>query len=193
MKKAATVTLTAEPKLKSPDEYKVIGTDQPQKVAGDIAIGAQKYAMDMELPGMLNAVIARCPHADGLVKSYDDTEALKVPGVRHVVRVNRIPEDINEQKYIADGVAVIADSHWAALKGREALEIEWDKGRWADVDNAWIDRNFDKVIAEGKTNVRLEHGDFDKAFGLICRPAFVHLTITPKGCVHQIIRRIYSL
>ncbi len=192
VEKAAIVTLTAEPKLKSPDEYKVIGTDQPQKVAGDIAIGAQKYVMDMELPGMLNAVIARCPHADGLVKSYDDTEALKVPGVRHVVRVNRIPEDINEQKYIADGVAVIADSHWAALKGREALEIEWDKGRWADVDNAWIDRNFDKVIVEGKTNVRLEHGDFDKAFAeadktlevAYDQPYWAHATMeTPCGIV----------
>ncbi|MBT6328607.1 MAG: hypothetical protein HOJ34_02390, partial [Kordiimonadaceae bacterium] len=136
---AAKAKIDFEPKLKTPDEYKIIGTDQGQKVAKDITLGEQKYCMDMELPGMLNAVIARCPYIDGLVKSYDDTEALKVPGVRHVIRINRIPEDLSEQKYIADGVAVIADSHWAALKGREALEIEWDKGRWSHVDNAWID------------------------------------------------------
>lgn len=192
VEKAAHVKLEHIPQLKEPSDYKIIGTDQPQKVAGDVAVGAQKYAMDMELPGMLNAVIARCPHIDGLVKSYDDTDALKVPGVRHVVRVKRIPEDLNEQKYIADGVAVIADSHWAALKGRDALKIEWDKGRWADVDNAWIDGNFDKIIAEGKSNVRLEHGDFDKAFAEADKtlevayeqPYWAHATMeTPCGIV----------
>lgn len=192
VERAAENGLEHIPKLKDPSEYSIIGTDQPQKVAGDIAIGAQKYAMDMELPGMLNAVIARCPHFDGLVKSYDDTDALKVPGVRHVVRVNRIPEDLNEQKYIADGVAVIADSHWAALKGREALKIEWDKGRWAHVDNAWIDRNFDKIIAEDKGEVRLEHGDFDQAFAdadktlevAYEQPYWAHATMeTPCGIV----------
>ncbi|WP_420833172.1 xanthine dehydrogenase family protein molybdopterin-binding subunit [Pseudemcibacter aquimaris] len=192
VEKAAALELKNEPKLKEPDEYTIIGTDQPQKVAGDIAVGKQKYAMDMELPGMLNAVIARCPYMDGLVKSFDATEALKVPGVRHVVRVNRIPEDLNEQKYIADGVAVIADSHWAALKGREALEIEWDKGRWAHVDNAWIDGNFDKLVASGDTKVRLEHGDFDQAFAdadktlevTYEQPYWAHATMeTPCGLV----------
>ena len=192
VEKAAKVTLSAEPQLKEPSKYKVIGTDQPQKIAKDVALGEQKYAMDMELPGMLNAVIARCPHMDGIVKSYDDTEALKVPGVRHVVRVNRIPKDLSEQKYIADGVAVIADSHWAALKGRDALKIDWDKGRWADVDNAWIDRNFDKIVAEGNSNIRLEHGDFDRAFAdadktlevAYEQPYWAHATMeTPCGIV----------
>ncbi|MDG1995445.1 MAG: molybdopterin-dependent oxidoreductase, partial [Emcibacteraceae bacterium] len=188
--KAANTKIDFEPKLKTPDEYKVIGTNQGQKVASDIAVGKQLYVQDMELPGMLNAVIARCPYADGLVKSYDDTDALKVPGVRHVIRVNRIPEDIMEQKYIADGVAVIADNHWAALKGREALKIEWDKGRWSHVDNAWIDSNFDKLIEERKSNVRLEHGDFDKAFAdadktlevAYDQPYWAHATMeTPCG------------
>lgn len=116
------------------------------------------------MPGMLTAVIARCPYIDGLVKSYDDTETMRVPGVRHVVRINRIPEDRNAKKYIADGVAVIADNFWAAQKGREALKIEWDDSKFAHVDNAWIDKKFDEMIASGETNIKIEHGDFDKAF-----------------------------
>jgi len=189
---AANVELDFEPRLKTPDEYKIIGTDRGQKVAKDVATGEQQYCMDMELPGMLNAVIARCPYIDGMVKSYDDTEALKVPGVRHVIRVNRIPEDLSQQKYIADGVAVLADNHWAALKGREALKIEWDKGRWSHVDNAWIDDNFDKLVESGKTNIRLEHGDFEKAYAgadktlevAYEQPYWAHATMeTPCGLV----------
>ncbi|MBT5185576.1 MAG: molybdopterin-dependent oxidoreductase, partial [Kordiimonadaceae bacterium] len=190
--KAASVTIDFEPKLKEPHEHKVIGTDQPQKVAKDVALGTQKYCMDMELPGMLNAVIARCPYIDGMVKSYDDTEALKVPGVRHIVRMHRIPQDRKEQKYIADGVAVIADNHWAALKGREALEIEWDDSMWSHADNAWIDGNFDNIVKNEKPRVRLEHGDFDKAYASADKtlevayeqPYWAHATMeTPCGIV----------
>lgn len=164
VEKAANVTLSAEPKLKDPEDYQIIGTNQPQKIAKDVALGVQKYCMDMELPGMLNAVIARCPYIDGMVKSFDASEALKVPGVRHVFHLKRVPEDRSEQKYIADGIAVLADSHWAALKGRDALEIEWDDSMWAHADNAWIDSNFDNLVATAERNVRLEHGDFDKAY-----------------------------
>jgi isoquinoline 1-oxidoreductase beta subunit len=189
---AANAKIDFEPTLKTPEDYKIIGTDQGQKVAKDVALGEQKYCMDMELPGMLNAVISRCPYIDGIVKSYDDTDALKVPGVRHVIRVTRIPEDLSEQKYIADGVAVIADNYWAALKGREALKIEWDKGRWSHVDNAWIDENFDKLVESGETNIRLEHGDFDAAFASADKtlevaydqPYWAHATMeTPCGLV----------
>ncbi len=164
VEKAAMVTLTAEPKLKDEKDYKIIGTNRPQKIQKDVATGQQLYCMDMELPNMLNAVIARCPYIDGMVKSFDATEALKVPGVRHVFHLKRIPEDRSEQKYIADGIAVLADSHWAALKGRDALEIEWDDSMWSHADNDWIDRNFDNLVANAERNVRLEHGDFDKAY-----------------------------
>lgn len=164
VQKAAAVMLTAEPKLKNENDYKIIGTRQPQKIQKDVATGNQLYCSDMELPNMLNAVIARCPYIDGVVKSFDGTEALKVPGVRHVFHLKRIPEDRSQQKYIADGIAVLADSHWAALKGREALEIEWDDSMWSHADNAWIDGNFDSLVENADRNVRLEHGDFDKAF-----------------------------
>lgn len=190
--KAATVTIDFEPKLKEPSEHKIIGTNRPQKVAKAVAMGEQKYCMDMELPGMLSAVIARCPYIDGLVKSYDDSDALKVPGVRHVIRVNRIPEDRSEQKIIADGIAVIADNHWAALKGREALKIEWDNSKWAHANNGWINDQFDKMVDSGNTEVRLEHGDFDGAFASADKtlevayeqPYWAHATMeTPCGLV----------
>ncbi len=190
VEKAATITLDFEPKLKEISEYKIIGTDQPQRAAKDIAMGKPIYCMDVELPGMLNAVIARCPYIDGLVKSYDDREALKINGVRKVVRIHRIPANRDEQKIIADGVAVIADTHWAALKGREALKIEWDDSRWSHADNAWIDSEFDRIVKERKSEIRLEHGDFDAAYAAADKklevayeqPYWAHVTMeTPCG------------
>lgn len=192
VEKAANVTLEFEPKLKSIEDYKIIGTDQGQKAAKDIALGKPIYCMDMALPNMLNAVIARCPYIDGMVKSYDDSEALKVKGVRKIIRIHRIPQDRNEQKIIADGIAVIADNHWAALKGRQALKIIWDDSKWAHADNAWIDREFDNIVKNVKRNVRLEHGDFDKAYASAHKklevaydqPYWAHATMeTPVGVV----------
>ncbi|MEZ5757203.1 MAG: molybdopterin cofactor-binding domain-containing protein [Emcibacteraceae bacterium] len=187
---AAKVTLSSEPKLKDYADYKIIGTDQPQKAALDIALGKPIYCMDMELPGMLNAVIARCPYIDGVVKSYDDTAALKVPGVRKVVRIHRIPEDRNQQKIISDGVAVIADNHWSALKGRDALEIEWDDSKWAHADDAWLNSEFDRMVKSGKREIKIEHGDFDAAYAKADKklevayeqPYWAHATMeTPCG------------
>lgn len=162
--KAASLSLDFVPELKDPSEFKIIGTERGNKAAPDIVVGQQTYAMDIEMPGMLTAVIARCPYIDGDVVSYDDTETMKVPGVRHVVRLNRIPEDHNQKKYIADGIAVIADNFWAAQKGREALTVEWDHGPFAHVDNAWMDRKMTEMAESGEKNQKIEHGDFDAAF-----------------------------
>lgn len=161
---AANLTLDFEPELKDPSDFKTIGTEKGNKAAPDIVVGEQTYVMDIELPGMLNAVVARCPYIDGNVISYDDTETLKVPGVRHVVRLHRIPEDRSQKKYIADGIAVIADSYWAAQKGREALVVEWDHGPFSHVDNDWMDQKLSEIAESGEKNLKIEHGDFDAAY-----------------------------
>lgn len=162
--KASTMTLDFTPELKDPRDFTIIGTERGNKAAPDIAVGKQTYAMDIEMDGMLTAVVARCPYIDGNVISYDDTETLKVPGVRHVVRLHRIPEDRSQKKYIADGIAVIADNFWAAQKGREALNVEWDHGPFAHVDNAWMDQKLTDMAENGEKNMKVEHGDFDAAY-----------------------------
>lgn len=162
--KAAAITLDHKPTLKNPSEFKIIGTERGNKAAPDIAMGKQTFAMDIEMPGMLTAVVARCPYIDGNIISYDATETLKIPGVRHVVRLHRIPEDRNRKKYIADGIAVIADNYWAASKGREALSVEWDHGPFSHVDNAWMDQKITDMVENDEKTIKIEHGDFDKAY-----------------------------
>ena len=119
---AAKITPPAEPKLKDPKDFRYIGKrvkrlDSPEKVNGTGVFG-----MDVKVPGMLTATIARSPVIGGKVARFDDTAAKAVKGVRHVVKL-----DI--------GVAVVADNYWAATKGRKALKITWDEGKMAGVSS----------------------------------------------------------
>jgi isoquinoline 1-oxidoreductase subunit beta len=110
--------------LKQPKDFRFIGrpilrTDVPSKVDGSAAFG-----IDVRVPGMLFAVIARCPFFGGRLQSFDPSAAKTVPGVRAVFPVPPLPRHFNT----AGGVAVVADSTWAALQGRKALAPKWDKG-----------------------------------------------------------------
>lgn len=110
-------------KLKEPKDWKIIGKptrrlDTPEKISG-----RAKFGIDVQLPGMLTAVVARPPVFGGKVKSFDARQAKAVPGVRAVVQ-------------IPSGVAVVADHFWAAKLGRDALKVEWDPGPHAGMDSA---------------------------------------------------------
>ena len=108
-------------KLKEAKNYKVIRQsllrqDTPLKTNGTAIFG-----LDKKLPGMLYAVVERNPRFAGKIKSVDDTETKKVPGVRHV-----IPVKMSVFASLREGVAVVADTLWAATQGRKALKVEWD-------------------------------------------------------------------
>ena len=83
--------------------------------------GSAQFGIDVQVPGMLYATVERCPVIGGTLKSFDATEALKIPGVEKVVEVERIMGI-----YHSVGVAVIADSYWTAMQARKKLKIEWD-------------------------------------------------------------------
>ena len=85
--------------------------------------GTAIFGLDHRVPGMLFASVERNPRQRGKIKSFDDTDAKKVPGVKHVFKVQmRVFATIRE------GVAVVATSTWAAQQGRRALKITWDDG-----------------------------------------------------------------
>jgi len=127
---AARLALPETVALKEPSQFRIVGTPVRNAQARAIATGTQTFGSDIAIPGMLHAVIARCPSFDGRVRRYDEKAARAVPGVRHVVRIEG-PKPGEPLTHLADGVAVVADSLWAALKGREALKIEFDDGPWA--------------------------------------------------------------
>ncbi|HHQ48215.1 MAG TPA: xanthine dehydrogenase family protein molybdopterin-binding subunit [Acidobacteria bacterium] len=128
---AAGLPLPEHVPLKKPSEFRLIGTPVPRVDTPAKVTGAAAFAIDVRRDTMLYAVIARCPVFGGTVRRFDDAAALKLPGVRKVLRV-------------PTGVAVLADSTWAAIRGREALEIQWDEGEGA----SWDDRRIHRYLEE---------------------------------------------
>ena len=115
--------------LKPPEKWRFIGKKMPFVDAQDMVTGKAVYGADVELPGMLTAMIVRCPVANGEVKSYDASAALAVPGVKHVTPV--LPKGfpgggVGTGFTPHAGIAVLAENTWAALQGRRALKVEWD-------------------------------------------------------------------
>jgi len=126
---AAKLTPPANVPLKDPSQFTIIGKprkrlDTPAKVNG-----SAQFGIDVRLPGMLYAVVARCPVFGGKVASFDATKAKAMPGVKHVVQ-------------ISNGVAVVAENTWAAAQARKALAVKFDEGQWAGQSSAAISKLF---------------------------------------------------
>ncbi len=113
-------------KLKPRDKWRYIGKDVPITDMDDIITGKAIYGIDARMENQLFAVIARPPAVGGKVKSFDAAAVKKMPGV---VDVREIPVFKGAPLFQPlGGVAVLADSTWAAWQGRDALKIEWDLG-----------------------------------------------------------------
>lgn len=176
VEKAATLPVPEDPPLKDPKDYRYIGKslprlDNPAKVEGEAVFG-----LDFKLPAMLYACVARCPVFGGKVKSFDASAAKAVPGVRDVIEVE-------------SGVAVLAESTWAAMKGRDALKVEYDPGPSADLSSAGIEKLFDERQGEPGVATR-EDGDCDAAIAGAARaleavyevPYLSHAPLEPMNC-----------
>jgi isoquinoline 1-oxidoreductase beta subunit len=122
-------------KLKDPAQFRYIGQGKVRSVDSEaIARGQAQYGMDMRLPGMVYAVVARPPVLGGKLRSVDSTEALKVPGVQRVIE---LPGFTGAPMFKPlGGVAVVATNTWAAMQGRKALKITWDDGPHATYNSA---------------------------------------------------------
>ena len=123
-KKAATLPVPKDVPLKDPKHFKVIGTPKKFVDLQDITVGKAKFGIDSEMPGMVYAVLLRSPTLAGKIKSYDAGPVLKQPGVRKVVKMAALPQDINT----FEALAVIGDHTYAAINGAKSLQVEWDPG-----------------------------------------------------------------
>ncbi|MGD0124658.1 MAG: xanthine dehydrogenase family protein molybdopterin-binding subunit [Terriglobia bacterium] len=152
--------------LKPPAEYRFIGksvlrVDVPAKTDG-----SAQFGIDARVPGMLFAVIARCPQFGGKLISFDAAAAKAVPGVRAVfavppigrITMGKFSRNINS----AGGVAVVADSTWSALQGRQALKVSWDKGPGIETTES-LRKLLREQAAGPPSYVAVNQGDTQKA------------------------------
>jgi isoquinoline 1-oxidoreductase subunit beta len=160
VEEASKLEVPKAPKLKDPKDFKLLGKsiqrpEIPSKVNGKAVFG-----IDADLPGMLFASIEHSPTIHGKVVSFDSKEAMKVKGVKYVVKTERkMPHKTVE------AVAVVAENYWAAQKGRKALKIVWD-AQGSDkisTDNYYADlKKASKT--KGESYEKETKGDFAKGF-----------------------------
>ncbi len=130
---ASKLEIPKDPKLKEAKDFKIIGKynkrlDVPERVTGKAV-----YGLDVDIPGMVYAAIVHSPMLHGKIVSVNDANTKKIPGVLQVVKTERpMPHRKSE------AVAVIATNWWAALKGKKALNVQWENG------------NYDKTLSTQK-------------------------------------------
>ena len=162
---AAKIDRPNDVKLKETDQFRILGTGIGLWDAPQIVSGKAVYGLDVRLPGMLFAALARCPVFGGEYTSYDDAEAKAIPGVKQVVVLDRTLER---------SIAVVAENSWAAIRGRDALKVTWDEG-----SNKTLDSQEMMKIATG----RLKKSNESTILGAVYEmPYEAHATMEPMNC-----------
>lgn len=173
---AAKLPVPANPTLKESKDYKYIGKpikrlDTPAKTTG-----AAGFGIDVRLPGLQHAVVARCPVFGGKVKAFEASKTKAIRGVKQVLQ-------------ISSGVAVVADNTWSAMEGRRALEVQWDEGANAAVSSDSI-RKLYREAAEKPGAIARQEGDVETALAGAAKkveavyevPFLAHATMEPMNC-----------
>ena len=178
--RAATLPVPASPRLKSSSEYRLLGTRVPRVDTPAKVTGQALYGIDVRVPGMVFAAVARSPVFGGRVVSFDAAPARAVPGVTDV-------------RQIARGVAVVAENTWAAFQGKKALSVQWDEGAGATVSSPGIREAFVAAATKGGEPVRAT-GDVDAALRGAARtvdavydaPYLAHACMEPMNGTAQV-------
>jgi isoquinoline 1-oxidoreductase beta subunit len=198
---ASALPAPADPPLKSPADFRIVGhstprTDTPLKVTG-----AAQFGIDVRVPGMLIASVERCPVYGGTVQRSNGEKIKSLPGVRGVVELKPVhlthqfgdKSGPGSRNYTNAGVAVLADSTWTALQARKELQVEWDEGVFARESSAALREQF-KKLAAGPASVLRNDGDFDKAYDACAQtieaiyevPFLAHATMEPMNCTAHV-------
>jgi isoquinoline 1-oxidoreductase beta subunit len=133
--------------LKDPKDWKIAGKPMKRLDTADKLNGSKIYAIDVQLPGMLNAAIKASPVFGGKLQSYDEAKIANRPGFRRVVKVND------------STVAVVADTWWQAKTALDALPIVWDEGPNASQSSAAIAEHLKEGLTATETNGDRRNGD----------------------------------
>jgi isoquinoline 1-oxidoreductase subunit beta len=179
-------------RLKQPAEFRYIGTDTIGLIDNrDITTGRAIYGIDPHFEGMYYAVVARPPVFGGRVTRYDEEAALAVLGVERIVEIDA--PDMPTEFAPLGGVAVIATNTWAAMRGREALNVEWEDGEHGEYDSESYREQLQAAAREPGEIVR-QQGDLDAAMEGAERtfeseyyiPHLAHAPMEPPAAVARI-------
>ncbi len=176
---AARQPLPEQVRLKESGTFRLLGTPVPRMDTPAKVNGSAVFGQDVRVPGMLFASIERCPWFRGKAVRVEAGEALRLPGVVDV-------------QIIDAGVAVLAESTWAAFKGRSALQVQWSPSKLQGLDSGAIRARLQKALDRPKP--RRNEGNVDKAFRAADRtieaefalPYQAHACMEPMNCTAQV-------
>jgi isoquinoline 1-oxidoreductase beta subunit len=170
-------------KLKDPKTWKVAGKPMKRVDTLPMVDGSKVFAIDVKVPGMLNAAVTACPVFGGKLVSFDDAKAKSMPGVKGVVKVHD------------NAVAVVADTWWHAKKALEAVTLQWDEGGNGNVTSASIAEHLKKGLTdtsgfyaertEGDAATAIS-GAAKKVEAVYGTPFLHHATMEPMNCTARI-------
>jgi isoquinoline 1-oxidoreductase beta subunit len=165
-----------DPPLKDPKDYRIIGTQRRRLDIPDKVMGKTVYGIDFTLPGMCIAVVARPPHYGASLQSFDARAAMAVKGVIKVVPLE-------------NRVAVCAKTTYAAMQGRESLNIKWSKGSRPDLNDDALDALYKEHLEKPGAAAK-KSGDVTKALAHAAQvieqfyklPYISHAQVEPINC-----------
>jgi isoquinoline 1-oxidoreductase beta subunit len=171
----------AEPKLKDPKDWTLLGTPQKRLDTTDKVTGKPIFGIDVRVPNMLYAAIVQSPVFGGMPKSYDEGKILSLKGVRRVVA-------------LPNAVAVVADSWWQAKQAADALPVTWDEGQNGKVSSASIAELLRGGLAAPEAALVRKDGDIDTALAKAAKrveaeyaaPFLSHATMEPQNCTAHV-------
>ncbi|MGA8867006.1 MAG: xanthine dehydrogenase family protein molybdopterin-binding subunit [Candidatus Sulfotelmatobacter sp.] len=170
--------------LKNVSKFELIGHPLARVDVPEKSDGSAQFGIDVRLPGMVFAVVARCPVFGGKPAHFDAARAKAMPGVQDVFEIPALGPGI----HTAGGVAVVADSTWAAIKARDALQISWDNGPAASESSDSLCAAL--LAAAHKAGKRVRNdGNVDAALAKAARPVeavyefpfLAHATMEPMN------------
>ena len=178
--RAAAIPVPSDVQLKDPKDWRLVGKPTKRLDTRFKVNGSAQFGIDVRVPGMLTAVVARCPVFGGKVRSFDATAAKAVAGVRQVVQ-------------ISSGVAVVGNGYWPAKLGRDALKVTWDEGPVAQVSSATISQLFAERASQDGAVARHDGDAVAALAGAAQRveavyemPFLAHATMEPMNCTAHV-------
>jgi isoquinoline 1-oxidoreductase subunit beta len=176
--------------LKKPADFQLIGHNLPRKDIPAKTDGSAIFGLDVRVPGMVYAVVARCPVFGGKAKSFDAAKAKAVKGVLDIFQI-----DAADDVHSTGGIAVVAETTYIALQARKQLQIDWDYGPHADETSESLRKQFRRLV-DSQMKVVLKQGDADAALSAAPQPRRIecdyelpfqaHATMEPMNCTVHI-------
>ncbi len=178
--KAATLQIPKSPPLKQKSQFRYMGKPMPRVDIPDKVSGKAVFGYDVDMPDLHYAILARPPAYGAKSLSYDEKAAMEIKGVKKIVPTPH-------------GIAVCADSFYAALKGRDALKVKWGEGVLPQMDNTMIEKSLMEDLDKPGAAVRSQ-GDVKQSLGQAAKklkatyyvPYVAHATMEPMNCTAHV-------